>query len=296
MCRNHGKERQGQRPRIRASNKPVTQILGFIQLNRFTIFGRLSLGDDDVNALHSQKITRTQLPEENPYRDDDVELERGDNIFSRPTENSKRNRGSRLIWVVGLLCLGGWILAFVLFWGRRNSELSSSIAAVHGADSATGSTSYGKPLTLDGVLNGSWGRRRHSISWVAGPNGQDGLLLERDEDEKKAYLRVESIHSRQNQTDAREGWVLMESGAFAVNGKSLQPSATWPSPDFKSVLVAANAVSNWRHSLLLRIGSLTWTLKRRNPLIPTNPKAAYSLRRGLRNPMLSFSHETIICI
>uniref|UniRef100_A0A093VBT5 T-complex protein 1 subunit delta n=2 Tax=Talaromyces marneffei PM1 TaxID=1077442 RepID=A0A093VBT5_TALMA len=234
-------------------------------------------GDDDVNALHSQKITRTQLPEENPYRDDDVELERGDNIFSRPTENSKRNRGSRLIWVVGLLCLGGWILAFVLFWGRRNSELSSSIAAVHDADSATGSTSYGKPLTLDGVLNGSWGRRRHSISWVAGPNGQDGLLLERDEDEKKAYLRVESIHSRQNQTDAREGWVLMESGAFAVNGKSLQPSATWPSPDFKSVLVAANAVSNWRHSFTATYWLFDVDTQTAQPLDPDEPKGRIQL-------------------
>ncbi|GAM40996.1 chaperonin-containing T-complex delta subunit [Talaromyces pinophilus] len=262
------------------TNRSHSSSASFSSTDSLSSDGSL-FGEDDVDALPSQKMTRTQLPEEAPYRDidEDVEVERGDNIFSHPIEKSKRNRGSRLIWVVGLLCLGGWILAFVLFWGRRNnnSELSSSIAAIHDADSATGATSYGKPLTLDGVLNGSWGRRRHSISWIAGPNGEDGLLLERGEDGKKGYLRVESILSRQNETNAGDSWVLMESGTIEANGKYLQPAETWPSPDFKTVLVAVDVVSNWRHSFTATYWLFDVDTQTAQPLDPDDPKGRIQL-------------------
>lgn len=262
------------------TNRSHSSSASFSSTDSLSSDGSLS-GDENVDALPSQKTTRAPLPEQTPYRDidEDVEVERGDDIFSHPIEKSKRNRGSRLIWVVGSLCLGGWILAFVLFLSRRNNntELSSSIAAVHDADSATGSTSYGKPLTLDSVLNGSWGRRRHSISWIAGPNGEDGLLLERGEDGKEGYLRVESILSRQNETDAGDGWILMESGTIEANGKYLQPSETWPSPDFKSVLVAVNAVSNWRYSFTATYWIFDVDTQTAQPLDPDEPKGRIQL-------------------
>ncbi|OKL57826.1 putative dipeptidyl-aminopeptidase B [Talaromyces atroroseus] len=216
-----------------------------------------SLFGDDTDAPETQRLvqntqeTAVATPA-TPYRDieDDAEIERGNDIFQHAREKSKRTSGTRIVWIVGVLCVGGWMLAFVLFWSQRNNNLgtSSSVAAVHDADSATGATSYGKPLDLEGILSGFWSSKKHSISWIAGPNGEDGLLLERGQDGEKAYLRVENVRNRQEDTKDEEGLVLMKSSTVQGNGKIFVPSETWPSPDFKSVLLLADMEKNWRYS------------------------------------------------
>jgi dipeptidyl aminopeptidase B len=211
-----------------------------------------SLFGDDADAPEAQRLTqsgRKTTTSATPYRDieDDAEIERGD--FQPPREKSKRTGGSRLVWIVGVLCVGGWMVAFALFWSRHNNQgTSSSVAAVHDADSATGATSYGKPLNLEGILSGFWSSRKHSISWIAGPNGEDGLLLERGQDGNKAYLRVEDVRNHQKESSDDQGFVLMKTGTIQGNGRFFSPSDTWPSPDFKSVLILAEPEKNWRYS------------------------------------------------
>ncbi|KAE8149977.1 putative dipeptidyl-aminopeptidase B [Aspergillus avenaceus] len=162
---------------------------------------------------------------------------------SQKAASGKRTR--RIFWALICLCVGGWVLALVLFLvqGRSDYRTASETLQQHESDSE--STNSGKPVTLDQVLTGKWLPQGHDIKWIAGPGGEDGLLVGAGEADN-GFLRVTDI--RDGDGDNQKERVLMKKPVSWVNGKTVVPYATWPSPDLKKVLLMANREKNWRYS------------------------------------------------
>ncbi|KAL4882788.1 dipeptidyl peptidase IV N-terminal region-domain-containing protein [Aspergillus karnatakaensis] len=178
------------------------------------------------------------------YRDEeDGELEPNESL--RPTKTSS-SRSRRLVWLLIILCLGGWVVAFVLFitQGRSNYQTASDVLGLHEPSPFSGSTSAGKPITLNQVLTGAFSPRGHAISWIAGPDGEDGLLIERGESGENGYLHVNDIRS----PDGKTNRVLMRNSTVTVGKRTVAPTAARPSPDMKKVLLTSHQEKNWRHS------------------------------------------------
>ncbi|KAJ6032271.1 hypothetical protein N7540_003003 [Penicillium herquei] len=212
-----------------------------------------------------------------PYRDLEDGVEPGSDEPFLPSHSKKQaastNSMRRVLWLLGLLCVGGWVLAFVLFLGHKrptSAALSSvSTVSIHDPHSATGGTSYGSPVTLEQVLRGQWIAQSHAISWIAGPEGEDGLLVERGES-GEGYLRVEDIRSRNGSVDSLDARVLMQKSYFRVDNEHVTPAKTWPSPNMKKVLVASSIQSNWRHSYYGKYWIFDVETQTAEPLDPSN--------------------------
>lgn len=192
--------------------------------------------------------------------------------------SSLSNRSKRIFWILGILCVGGWALAFVIFVAQSASKQArtEAVGAVHDPDSATGSSSYGKPVTLDQVLTGRWAGRSHAISWIAGPNGEDGLLIEKGEAGKKGYLRVEDVRNRDGNAHAASR-VLMERSSVEADGQFFTPDKVWPSPDLKKVLLLSEYEKNWRHSFTGKYWLFDVETQTAQPLDPSNSNARIQL-------------------
>lgn len=216
--------------------------------------------------------------------DEDAETERyrdiedgGDTTADEPLLHARnktppsKSRMRRVLWLLGLLCVGGWVLAFVLFLTQKRpiaeALSSSSTVEIHDPESATGGTNYGQPVTLDQVLEGQWLATSHEISWIAGPNGEDGLLVERGES-GDGYLRVEDIRSHKDSAKTFDTRVLMQKSFIWVNGELVTPSKTWPSPNLEKVLIASSMQTNWRHSFYAKYWILDVATQQAEPLDP----------------------------
>lgn len=155
-------------------------------------------------------------------------------------------KARRLLWIAICIALVGWVAALFLFvWNGAHKPMSARPHDPH----ATATTGSGKKVTLDQVLSGSWYARSHAISWTEGPNGEDGLLLQRGGENGRDYLVVESIEYMQDpKAAALNRTTLMKSGNFVYNDSPIVVSRAWPNKDHKYVLVQSDRVSNWRHS------------------------------------------------
>lgn len=197
-------------------------------------------------------------------------------LNDKTTSTNKFGRRTRgILWGLGVLCVGGWVLAFVLFLAQRNSNYKAASEALETpeSDSSKEITDYGKPVTLEQVLTGQWSPRSHAISWIAGPDGEDGLLLEEGEGKGKEYLRVEDIRSREgnDHTETHASRVLMKKRHIRVDGNLVIPSQTWPSPDLKKVLLLSEEQKNWRHSFTGKYWIFDVDSQTAQPLDPSNP-------------------------
>lgn len=208
------------------------------------------------------------------YRD--IEDGGEDGTAGPPLHMKKGGSSSRLrkiVWSLVLLCVGGWVLAFVLFLTQKRPDIAalSSVSTVdiHEPGSGSVNTSYGKPVTLEQVLTGAWHPKSHEISWIAGPNGEDGLLVERSE-KHDAFLRVEDIRNRKDGIESLETRVLMKSGYIWFDGEAMVPAKTWPSHDLNKVLVMTDIQSNWRHSFFGKYWIFDVAMQEAEPLDPGN--------------------------
>ncbi|KAJ5885023.1 hypothetical protein N7495_009533 [Penicillium taxi] len=226
-----------------------------------------------LNAFHKGEMG---TDETQPYRDIEDGAEPGSDesfIAAKTKKPASGTRIRRILWLFGILCVGGWALAFILFLTstRPSAEaLSSSTVNIHDPESATGGTSYGKPVTLDQVLGGDWSPQSHAISWIAGPSGEDGLLVERGES-GEGYLRVEDIRNRKNGANKLDARVLMKDSHVRVEGELVTPVKTWPSPNLEKVLLVSNTHSNWRHSFYGKYWIFDVATQTAEPLDASNP-------------------------
>lgn len=208
---------------------------------------------DAVNSRHRRAETgharKSRDNDDGRYKDDELDLEDGDYLPENKESSKKFWRG---LWLVGLLCVGGWVLMFILFWTQDKPEdgEKEETSGISSTDSQEPlSTSFGKKITTEQILRGDWLPRSHSISWIAGPDGEDGLLLKQNGAHGKAYLRVEDIRNRDDGDDKGNNTrVLMQESGFRVDGNTMHPNEVWPSPDLKTVLVMTEREKNWRHS------------------------------------------------
>ena len=168
-----------------------------------------------------------------------------EDTFYRPSiDSAASKRSRRIIWLLASLCIGGWVLALLLFLKRQTYKHASSIPY---DPSATVSYGSGKAVTLDAVLAGQWNARHQPASWIAGANGEDGLLLERGVAGKE-FLVVEDVRQSKPNTEALPTQVLMKESKFNAYGRDRESQKEWPSASLKKVLVMTEQQKNWRHS------------------------------------------------
>ena len=148
----------------------------------------------------------------------------------RPRPNDKRNK--RLMWTLGALCFGGWLLALLLFISKQTYKHPSSLPYDPAATVSKGS---GKAVTLDQVLSGQWNARKHKISWIAGANGEDGLLLERGIPGKD-YLVVEDVRKDKPHTEFSPMQTLIKDPSFSVDGVEVEPKRRMAESEFEEDL------------------------------------------------------------
>lgn len=191
-----------------------------------------------------------------------------DGFYRPPLRQPLEKRNRRIMWALGGLCLGGWLLALLLFLSRQTYRHASSIPFDPAATASHGS---GKAVTLDQYLTGAWRPRHQQISWIAGANGEDGLLLEQNGGSGKGYLVVDDVRSRKPGAVAQESQTLMKDGNFKVDGVDVHPNRVWPSKDLKKVLVMSNEQKNWRHSFTGLYWIFDVASQQGEPLDPAKP-------------------------
>ncbi|KAI0401804.1 dipeptidyl peptidase IV N-terminal region-domain-containing protein [Xylaria palmicola] len=215
------------------------------------VFERLGEKEKAHAGFGSAKLS--DFDHDDPFNSagDDDDDERG--VFL-PATASRQSRGmdmklKRILLVVSGIVAAAWIVGLATFISTKSYQHASQ---KEHDPAATASRGSGKRITLDQVLTGYWGAASHGISWIDGPDGEDGLLLERGALDKD-FLVVEDVRSRNsNQVPANAQIVssktLMRQALFEAGGQTLSPEELWPSPDLKKVLIATNMKNVWRHS------------------------------------------------
>ncbi|KAF2118529.1 putative dipeptidyl-aminopeptidase B [Lophiotrema nucula] len=207
------------------------------------------------------------------YRDDDeggaerrqemFDVEEGRYQGLKPVDKKAR----RLLWIIGAICAVGWGLALASFLFGGSYKHASTRPHDPLATVTKGS---GKKVTLESVLSGQWYASRQSVSWIPGPQGQDGLLLEKGVSDNE-YLVVEDIRNKGDAKATGSKTTLMQKQTFQVGDKFVYPSNVWPSKDFKKVLVISEEQKNWRHSFTGLYWIFDVATQTAQPLDPEHP-------------------------
>jgi dipeptidyl aminopeptidase B len=252
---------------------------------------------NSVDSISSMSTTSLVLEELNgsaalnghgkkpaPFRDD-IELESMSDPHMRDIEDGEyrysggkpmERRTKWIIIILATISIVGWLLAFAtfLFNGDHNHRSTKPHDPL-----ATISSGSGRQITLDQVLAGKWNPIHHEISWIAGANGEDGLLLERNGGFGDGYLVVKDVRKRKSRSEAdvQETLTLMKDSSFVVNGGLVYPSRVWPSPDLKYVLVMSEEQRVWRHSYTGKYWIFDVATQTAQPLDPKKPEARIQL-------------------
>ncbi|WPG97387.1 putative dipeptidyl-aminopeptidase B [Acrodontium crateriforme] len=166
--------------------------------------------------------------------------------WQRQSKSSDR-RARRIIHISLALGIIGWVAALFLFISQNKHVVHS--ARPHDPH-ATSTHGNGKKVTLEQVLTGQWYAKHHAIQWIPGPNGEDGLLLERDGPGGRDFLVVEDVRYRGESFDIQKqhSTTLMKSGQFQVDGQVIRGTTTFPNHNHTKVLVCSDYASQFRHS------------------------------------------------
>lgn len=194
-------------------------------------------------------------PESFEYRDDesDPELPPSSQAKWRQRSASLSSQTSmsrslkRLVWIIGVIAVGGWALALFSLLSSKTYQHTSSLPYDHNSPGK----SHGRKISLDSIQHGEWYPARVFLNWIHGPNGEDGLLLEVQQPGKD-YMVVEDVRSRSGGSEAEvyPSRTLMKQGQFVPTGqtKSVTVEEYWPSSDLKKVLILTNREKVYRHS------------------------------------------------
>lgn len=140
-----------------------------------------------------------------------------------------------LVWFAALA-------AYVSSFDDAGAEADSDADTV-----VAGQAPAGNPVTLEQVLGSDWNAASHSISWVPGPDDEDGLLLLQGA-VGKDYLVAEDVRDAEAADTPAAGRTLIKSSDLRYSGKRITPSKVWPNRDLTKVLIAADVRKVWRHS------------------------------------------------
>ncbi|KAL2161631.1 hypothetical protein VTH06DRAFT_8193 [Thermothelomyces fergusii] len=188
------------------------------------------------------------------------------------------DRGLRraLLIAAGLL-VSAWVTGLFVYVATKSYKSASQTAHDPEATVVRGSA---KVITLDQVMNSFWRPDVRSIEWIAGPDGEDGLLLEKGEG--KDFLVVKDIRAQNGAGDAADApesgsRTLIKEATFEYGQKRYSVGKTVPSRDLQKVLVATNEKSNWRHSSYAAYWIFDVKAQTAEPLVPGEPDARLQL-------------------
>lgn len=223
-----------------------------------------------------------------PLRDDplDDDLETGPflgngNASSRRVEGGvgakRMDRGlKKVLIVVTALLVASWIVGLFVYISTKAYKHASQFE--HDPQ-ATATRGNGKQVTLDQVMQGMWYPERHSISWIAGADGEDGLLVEKGA-YGKDFLVVEDVRTQNpNATSApgapniQSSKTLIKERLFEYGNRTYLPNRVTPSRDLQRVLIATDVQSNWRHSTYAVYWIFDVKSQSAEPLVPGEPEA-----------------------
>ncbi|KEY70001.1 hypothetical protein S7711_04017 [Stachybotrys chartarum IBT 7711] len=222
--------------------------------------------------------------DEDPLKDEDsTDAETGPFLerTTVPAPRTPMDRGLRRAIVIGgILFVVGWLAALGVFVYSGSYKHASD----HDLDPDAGSRGSGKKLELDQLFRGFWTPASHSISWIASPDGQDGLLLEQGA-QGKDYLIVEDVRvnredpgaSNDAQVDFAQSKTLMKDEYFLYSDRRLRPEFVSPSPDLKKVVLGVKKEKNWRHSFTATYFILDVETQEVQPLVPGEDDARVAL-------------------
>jgi dipeptidyl aminopeptidase B len=229
---------------------------------------RLNTSGEATNGRSTVSSSTTHFHNKNEAYDEEEVL------FHKNHDRPMEKKTRRVLWILGGLCLVGWLVALVLFLSQQSYRHPST--RPHNP-AATVSAGSGKAVTLEQVLGGAWRAKQHELSWIAGATGEDGLLLEREGGSGRDYLVVEDVRSGKSDSLSMDSVSLMKYGAFKVNGVQVYPNKVWPSPDLKKVLVMSEEQRNWRHSFTGKYWIFDVARQEAEALDPGNPGARIQL-------------------
>lgn len=234
------------------------------------------------NAPYADHDNASDFDEEDPLKEETAsDLENGAFLANGATvAGSKRMDRSlkRVILLLSGLFVAAWVAALVIYVSSQSYKHSSDFE--HDPQ-ATVSRGSGKKLTLDSVMSGEWAASTHQLGWVAGPNGEDGLLLEYSD--PKGYLVVEDVRNKNPELDpgasTAETKVLMKSGSFIYGGYEHSASSADPSADMTKVLVGTDDARVFRHSSTAKYWLFDVAQQNVEPLVPGEPDAVIQLAK-----------------
>jgi dipeptidyl aminopeptidase len=222
------------------------------------------------------------LDDEDPLREPrDGDLETGPFLGNRGAAQGRQpaqpmdKKLRRILIIVTAVFLLGWLASLGAFLATGSYKHLSE--AEHDPDA---DRRAGKVVNLDQIRSGFWSAKSHSISWIAHPDGVDGLLLE-ERAKGKDYLVVGDVRAGGGDNEAsgtaHESLTLMKSPSFNFNDEVFQPQWNSPSPDLKKVLLAVSLERNWRHSFTAVYFILDVESQNVEPLVPLDAAARVQL-------------------
>lgn len=227
---------------------------------------------DDEDPLKDEHDTASDL-ETGPFLTGSNDPQTGAKQFGI----RRMDRGlKRIIIVVSCLVVVGWLAGLFVYVSTQAYKHPSQLE--HDPE-ATAIRGTGKQITLDQIQGGFWYPEHHSISWIAGADGEDGLLLERGA-AGKDYLVVEDVRSQPKGRDdiaVQQSKTLMKQGTFEYEGREYTPNDAIPSNDLLRVLLVTDRKSNWRHSSTANYWILDVRTQTVDPLVPGKPNARVQL-------------------
>ncbi|KUI57532.1 putative dipeptidyl-aminopeptidase B [Cytospora mali] len=233
------------------------------------------------NAPYADQETLSDFGEDDPLKEEtSSDLETGPFLANGAAAARTKHvdRGlKRLVLILSGVVIGAWVLALVIYISSSSYKHSSDFEHDPQATVARGS---GKKLTLDDLMSGAWRAETHTMSWVAGPNGEDGLLLQQRSSEQD-YLTVEDVRSN-NAGETRsveivKSKTLMKDAVIEYAGQRYVAQNTWPSPDMNKVLVTTDNEAVFRHSFTARYWIFDVSKQSAEPLVPGEPHAIVQL-------------------
>ncbi|ROV97268.1 hypothetical protein VSDG_04808 [Cytospora chrysosperma] len=235
------------------------------------------------NIPYADHETLSDFGEDDPLKEEtSSDLETGPFLASgagiaRPKHMDRSLK--RLLLILSGVFVAAWVLAFVVYISTNSYKHSSDFEHDPQATVARGS---GKRLTLDELMSGAWRPETHTMSWVAGANGEDGLLVQQGSSEK-GYLVIEDVRNKdpggEGGVDSFESKTLMKNSWVEYAGKQHTAQKTWSSPDMSKVLVTTDNEAVFRHSFTAKYWILDVAKQSAEPLVPGEPDAAIQLAR-----------------
>ena len=178
---------------------------------------------------------------------EDIDLDMEDQLAWKRQVRPVDRKARRVFYVLIAIGLVGWVAAFFLFLGQGRHKMN--VDRPHNPH-ATNTIGHGQKVTLSQILNGQWAPKRHDITWIKGPKGEDGLLLERNGGFGRDYLVVEDVRFRGESVEVQKkhSRTLMEKGTFDYDGRKVFVEEAWPNAGHTKVLVRSDYEEKWRHS------------------------------------------------